>query len=65
MIALAVIDADTDHFIVAADQPMRIEVSLVSGRIVAHVYKGAEVDPEQDPSFAYDGHIDSEDITVS
>ena len=54
-IALEVVREDADHFVLTFDRPGRVEVSLLGGRVVAHVYEGAEVDQEQDVLFAYDG----------
>lgn len=60
-VRLTVVNADADHFVVSFDRPGRIEVSLfqtpdgVRPEIIAHVYEGAEVDPEQSPLFVYDG----------
>ena len=57
MIKLKVVDQVMDHFVVFADEPVRIEVSLVGGVIMAEVYKGARVDREQEPIGSYDGSI--------
>lgn len=56
MISLNVVDEDTDHFIVSADEPVRIEVSVVSGRVIAHAYRGHMIDMEQEPDLVYDGN---------
>ena len=57
---LHVINEESDHFLLTFDGPGRVEVALVGGnkperRIIAHVYEGADVDPEQEVLFAYDG----------
>ncbi len=55
---MTVVDSNEDHFIVAFDSPGRIEISLVNGRIMAHVYKGEDIDLEQSPVGAYDGTLE-------
>lgn len=61
MIRVQVIDNCSDHFVVYADEPVRVEVSMVSSKyggeshVVAHVYEGVGVDEEQEPLGAYDG----------
>jgi hypothetical protein len=59
MIKLEVIDDEAQHFLLSADEPVRVEVLPVKGRIVAHVYPGDAVDVEQEPIGAYDGTIDN------
>lgn len=44
-----------DSFIVSGDEPFRVDVSTTGNAIIAHVYPGAENDPDQDPVFAFDG----------
>ena len=51
MIKLEVIDEKRHHFLVRADEPVRIEVL----NSVAFVYLGFEDDPEQEPVGCYDG----------
>lgn len=57
MIRLNVVDDEKQHFILNFEEPGRVEISVIKGRVVAHVYKGAEDDTEQDPSLMYDGHL--------
>lgn len=57
-------NADRQHFMVSFDRPGRIEVSVTkSGRVIAHVYEGAEVSMEQEPLGAFDGTMPDKDIT--
>jgi hypothetical protein len=68
MIKLEVIDTPnnedglcTDHFLLSATEPMRVEVSMSkNGHLIAHVYKGTKVDPEQRPVGAYDSSISND-----
>ena len=57
MLNLEVIDNKRQHFLVRGDEPFRIEISVDSGRVVAHVYRGYYTDTEQIPDGCYDGHI--------
>lgn len=57
MIKLTVIDNDTDHFVIKADEPVTIETSLLDGTVVTHIYRGTEVTELSDPLGAYDGSI--------
>lgn len=45
----------SDSFVVSGDEPFRIDVGSVYGRIIAHVYTGTEGDEEQDPVLSFDG----------
>ena len=54
-IKLSVLNDRAQHFLVTFNRPGRIEVTMVDGAIVAHVYEGAAIDAEQDPLGAYDG----------
>ena len=54
-IKLHVVDGNADHFILQFDRAGRVEVSVVSGRIIAHVYEGSKVKPDQEPLGMYDG----------
>jgi len=59
MIRLQVIDGLRDHFIVTANEPMRIEVSMSrSGTpvVIAHIYRGEEID-KLEPVGCYDGTL--------
>lgn len=64
MIRLQVIDDEQQHFLLTADEPMRVEVLPVNGKIIAHIYTGTEVDMEQSPVGAYDGTVDNEDWSI-
>jgi len=60
MIMIEVIDQDSDHFVLRADEPVRIEVSLVEAQahewnIIAHAYSGTGDDQEQEPDAVFDG----------
>ena len=57
MIKLEVINDDEQHFMIAANEPVRIEVSVVDGAVIAHIYPGFEVDTEQRPVGMYDGTL--------
>lgn len=45
------------HFTMFADEPMRVEVLVVNGKVVAYGYRGVEIDQEQEPDLIYDGNI--------
>lgn len=55
MIECRVVNEVEDHLIVRSTEPCRIEVSVCDGKLILHVYQGAEVDPEQQPAGAYLG----------
>jgi len=57
VLKLEVINDATQHFIISGDEPFRIEVSILNGNIITHVYHGADVDLEQDPDLCYDGSL--------
>lgn len=62
MIRLEVIDNDEQNFILFADEPMRVEVSVSkSGEVLADVYQGVDVDMEQEPLGCYDGNINGDE----
>lgn len=54
-IALKVIDDAKQHFVAQFARPGRIEIVLVNGRVIAHIYEGADTDKEQEPLGMYDG----------
>jgi hypothetical protein len=65
---MTVVDGTRDHFLVVADEPVTIEVCLNGDlltsalncnppAVVAHVYKGTEMDPEREVVGAYDGTL--------
>ena len=62
MIELEVIDAEKDHFMVRGDEPYRVEI-IASDPMIAHVYRGEEIDEHQEPVGAYDGTIPAEHLT--
>lgn len=46
------------HFILRADEPVRVEVQVdMNGRVHAFVYKGTEDNPHQEPVGAFDGTL--------
>lgn len=50
-------NGEQDHFLLSFDRPGRVEVSVsATGKVLAHVYDGAEIDMEQDVLFAYDAN---------
>lgn len=57
MIRLETINQERNHFVIYACEPVRIEVMKVNGNVHAHVYRGDEVDREQEPLGAYDGSL--------
>lgn len=67
---LRIVDNETDHFVVYADEPCRIEVSLLptneGPRVIMHSYKGLFLDLHQEPSLTYDGseHADMKDMNA-
>jgi hypothetical protein len=62
MIKMEVINEDRQQFLVAANEPMRVEVLVTEdGKVIAHVYTGAEVDMDQKPIGAFDGTVPSDD----
>lgn len=62
MIHIKLLNPDTDHVIISADEPVRIELSLLDGSVMLHAYRGVEVDPEQEPDAVYDGRLLDEDL---
>ena len=49
------LDKATVHFILSTDRPMRVEViTTPDGVVVAHVYRGFKIKPEQEPVMTYD-----------
>lgn len=55
MIECRTVNAAEDHLIVRSTEPCRIEVSVCDGKLILHVYKGAEVDEDQQPAGGYLG----------
>jgi|GEM_PF-7107050 len=55
MIRSEVINEDEDHIIVRSDEPVRIEMSVVNGRTIVHVYRGVKDHSEQEPVGGYMG----------
>ncbi len=54
-----------DHFIVSADEPIRIEVANnTDGNVIAHVYRDTTIDTDQEPVGAYDSTIANESWQV-
>lgn len=54
-IRLDTYDRDNQHFVVRADEPVRVEVQVIDGKVQTFVYKGTDDDLDQDPVGAYDG----------
>jgi hypothetical protein len=69
MVKLEVIDTPNnknkstkDHFLISADEPMRVEVMVGrDGSVVATVYKGHKIDMEQEPLGSYDSNVGPND----
>lgn len=59
MIKLDVIDDEEQHFTVSGDEPFRVEVTSMRFGVVAHVYRGAESNTEDEPAGAYDSSLDT------
>lgn len=55
MIECRTVNEAEDHLIVRSTEPCRIEVSVCDGKLILHVYKGAEVDEDQQPAGGYLG----------
>ena len=53
-IKLEVQDNEAQHFTVSGDEPFRVEVSNIRGRIIAHVYAGFDGDEYDEPVGAAD-----------
>ena len=62
MIRMEPINNNEQHFLVTADEPCRIEVSVVDGRVIMFAYRGVEVDQDQEPATHYDGTVAHEMI---
>lgn len=60
MIHLEVIDIKEQHFCLFTDEPLRVEISVVNGKLIAFVYEGTAIDKEQEPLGVYDGTIGAE-----
>lgn len=59
MIRMKVVNPENQHFSVAADEPVRLEILLTkSGKIIAHIYDRAEDDEFQEPVGMFDGTLD-------
>ena len=59
-IKLSVIDEKAQHLAVSFARAGRVEVSVIArgpdkGRLMVHVYDGAEVDEDQEPLGCFDG----------
>lgn len=50
-------DLNDDHFSVHFEKPGRIEITVVDGLVLAHVYEGAENNLDQEPIGGYDSSI--------
>ena len=65
MLKLDIFDHTEDHVLFSANEPVRIEISLLptpeGDRILVHAYSGDEIDPDQEPDLVYDGSM-SEDM---
>lgn len=45
------------HFVVSADQPCTVEVIVVNGDLIAHVYDSVDTDQDSDPIGAFDATL--------
>ena len=52
---LTILDHKQDHVLISTTGAARFEISLVTGRVVIHGYKGTGIDQEQEPDITYDG----------
>ena len=52
------VDGDSHHFIIEADEPVRVEVVKVKDGIIAHGYKGTKVDQDQEPDLVFDRTVE-------
>jgi hypothetical protein len=59
MIKLKVIKDEIkyQHILISTTQPMRVEISNVNGRMLAHVYRGNKINMNQEPCGCYDANI--------
>ena len=57
MIKMEVINDENQHFILTFDRPGRVEVSVVDGKVIAHVYDGAVIDESQEPLGGFDATL--------
>ncbi len=55
MIECRTVNEAEDHLIVRSTEPCRIEVSVCDGKLILHVYKGAELVEDQHPTGGYLG----------
>lgn len=65
MMVLRVINDDDQHFIVRSTEPIRIEVSVVNGRVIMHAYHGSATNPTQEPNLVYDGNNEENHSSAS
>lgn len=52
-------DDGVQSFLVLGDEPFRVEVNnsgIPGGNIIAHIYRGFDVDIEQEPDLVFDGN---------
>lgn len=55
MIKLNVVNNSDQHFLISSNEPVRVEVSVIDGHIIAEVYEGLCVDSQQEPIGGYYG----------
>jgi hypothetical protein len=53
MIKLTVIS--TTHFVISGDEPYRTETTIQDGKAITFVYRGAEVNLDDEPVGMFDG----------
>lgn len=57
MIKMKVINDEKQHFVIELHRPGRVEVTVNNGKVLAHVYEGAETNLEQELLGVYDGTL--------
>lgn len=51
-----IVNAEQDQILCCLDRPGRVEIQVVNGRLILHVYAGSIINLEQEPIFFYDGN---------
>lgn len=57
MIALDVMDEGSQHVVLRASEPCRLDVMVVEGHLIAFGYRGSWVAGEQEPGVSFDGSV--------
>jgi len=61
MLKMQLIDTDSDHIMISADEPVRVEISHIgNGVMMVHAYQGIEIDQDQEPDLVYDGSVSNQ-----